>query len=164
MLAHEDEILQKVLKQFDGIPKIEAFDILHKIEILLKDQQSPIQYKDIKNKEEQSFIKNAVVPIGKSGYCYLIDYCHFIKVYKFKSIYPCFSAMGFLYYAVYNEPTVHFLNKKNIEETFKDTYLKYVIREFLKDNKVKDRNSKTNRLLLLELLDQVDPEHHLCKT
>ncbi|KAA1244504.1 hypothetical protein [Aquimarina sp. RZ0] len=164
MLPYEDDILQKVLRQLDGITKLEALDILHKIEILLKDQRSPIEYRNLKQAQNRLFLKNAMIPIGKNGYCYLIDYCHFIKVYQFQSIFPCFHSMKSLYYTQYNEPTVQFLNNKNIEETFNGTHLKYVIREFLKDNKAKDRNSKTNRLLLLELLDQVDPAHRICKS
>ena len=33
----------------------------------------------------KNFIQNAVVPIGNSGYCYLVDSSHRLKIYEFRS-------------------------------------------------------------------------------
>ena len=92
MITYEHKILQKVLKQFDGMTKIDAFDLLQKIEVLLQGQSSPIQYEHLKMKMDKNFIQNAVVPIGNSGYCYLVDSSHRLKIYEFKSL----LSVGFL--------------------------------------------------------------------
>ncbi|WP_027392959.1 hypothetical protein [Aquimarina latercula] len=158
MITYEDEILQKVLKQFDGLAKIDAYDLLQKVEILLQGQKSPIEYRSIRKELDKQFFKNEMITIGKSGYCYLVDYCHFIKIYKFKSAFFPFTTRNSFYYTLYHDYKMKQLTNKNIIETFKNTHLRYVIHHFLKDNRVQKKNSKTNRLLLLELLDEVDPE------
>ncbi|OED41284.1 hypothetical protein AB832_03370 [Flavobacteriaceae bacterium (ex Bugula neritina AB1)] len=104
-----------------------------------------------------------MVAIGKSGYCYLMDYCHFIKVYEFRSAFFPFTANNNLYYTLSQDYKMKRSTNKNIIETFENTHLKYVIDHFLKDNRVQKKNSKTNRLLLLELLDQVDPKKEILK-
>ena len=156
MISYEDKILQKVLKQFDGMTKIEAFDVLHKIEVLLNGQQSPIQYEYLKMTLDKQFLKNAILPIGNQGYCFLSDYCQYLKVYEFKPSTPISILGSSLYYSLSNKQELIPLRNQNIKDSFKNTHLKYIIQQFLKDNNVKKRNSKTKRLLLLELLDQVD--------
>ena len=158
MLTYQDEILQKVLKQFDGLAKIDAYDLLQKVEILLQGQKSPIEYRCVIKELDKQFFKNEMITIGKSGYCYLMDYCHFIKVYEFRSAFFPFTKRNNLYYTLYHDYKMKRLTNKNIIETFENTHLRYVIHHFLKDNQVQKKNSKTNRLLLLELLDQVDPK------
>lgn len=159
MLTHQDHMIQKVLQLFDGMTKIEAFDILHQIEILLNEQTSPIQFNRIKMAQEKLFLKNAILPVGNQGYCYLIDDCNYLKVYEFKSTVPTFITGKTIYYTLPNEHKLKPLTNQNMEDTFKNTHLKYVILQFLKDNKVSKRNSRTKRLLLMELLDQIDPKN-----
>ena len=156
MISYEHKILQKVLKQFDGMTKIDAFDLLQKIEVLLQGQSSPIQYEHLKMKMNKNFIQNAVVPIGNSGYCYLVDSSHRLKIYEFRSL----LSVGFLgktlYYNTTNNHKLLPFTNENIKNTFDQTNLRYIIRQFLEENKVRKKNSKTKRLLLLELLDMVD--------
>lgn len=158
MLTYQDEILQKVLKQFDGLAKIDAYDLLQKVEILLQGQKSPIEYRCIRKELDQQFFKNEMITIGKSGYCYLVDYCYFIKIYKFRSVFFPITTSNNLYYTLYHDYKMKRLTNRNIIETFQNTHLRYVIHHFIKDNNVSKKNSKTKRLLLLELLDQVDSE------
>ncbi len=158
MLTYQDEILQKVLKQFDGLTKIDAYDLLQKVEVLLQGQKSPIEYQCIKNELSKQFFNKEMIAIGKSGYCYLMDYCHFIKIYEFRSVFFPFTTRNNLFYTLSQDYKMKRLTNKNIIETFENTHLRYVIDYFLKDNRVHKKNSKTNRLLLLELLDQVDPK------
>lgn len=156
MISYEHKILQKVLKQFDGMTKIDAFDLLQKIEVLLHGQSSPIQYEHLKMKMNKNFIQNAVVPIGNSGYCYLVDSSHRLKIYEFRSL----LSVGFLgktlYYNTTDDHKLLPFTNENIKNTFDQTNLRYIIRQFLEENKVRKKNSKTKRLLLLELLDMVD--------
>lgn len=156
MISYEDKVLQKVLKQFDGMAKVDAFDVLHKIEVLLNGLQSPIQYEHIKMKMDQNFLKNAVLPIGKRGYCYLVDFSQHLKIFEFKSLLSIDCLGKTLYFSTAKEPKLLQLTNENIRNTFDNSSLKYIIRQFLEENHVKKRNSKTKRLLLLELLDMVD--------
>lgn len=160
MISYEDKVLQKVLKQFDGMTKIEAFDVLHKIEVLLNGQQSPIQYEYLKMTLDKQFLQNAVLPVGNQGYCFLSDYCQYLKVYEFKPTIPINILGSSWYYSLSNKQELIPLTNQNVKSTFSDTHLKYIIQQFLKDNNVQKRNSKTKRLLLLELLDQVDPQRN----
>ncbi len=157
MTTYEDEILHKFVKQFDGMPKLTAYDILHKVEALLHRHESPIVYKQIKEELKRQAETKNIYTIHENGYCYLADRCHYINVYKFKSIYPSFLSGQDLYFALSNGYKLNPLDDEHIFKAFRDTNLEYIIREFLKDNHVRKKNSKTNRLLLLELFDQIDP-------
>ncbi|WP_271785507.1 hypothetical protein, partial [Aquimarina algiphila] len=77
-------------RQFDGMSKIEVYDILQKIESLLLDFSTPIQFTEIKNALEASSRKDNVTAVDEYGYCYLEDECQYLKIYKIKSLFSDF--------------------------------------------------------------------------
>ncbi len=158
MITHEEKILQNVVKQFDGLSKFEAYDILHKIEGLLIDFSTPIQFKEIKKSIEDLCLKENVVGIDSYGYCYMEDRSCYMNVYKMKSLFPEFLIGESLYFTVPGQYELIAFDNRNIEEAFCNMHLKPIIDHFLKNNNVKRRNPKTQRLLLLELLDKIDPK------
>jgi len=44
-MQNEYNIIRQIIQQFEGLQKIEAFDILHKLEVLLLHAKSPLQTK-----------------------------------------------------------------------------------------------------------------------
>ncbi len=159
MITHEEKIVQNVVKQFDGMSKIEAYDILHRIEGLLHDFSTPIQFTEIKKALDNSYMSTNITPIDDYGYCCLEDQCQYLSIYKIKSIFPAFLGGEPLYFTVPGQYELIAYTNRNIEETFCNMHLEVLVHYFLKNNNVKKRNPKTKRLLLLELFDQIDPEY-----
>ncbi|MEW7278826.1 hypothetical protein ABW636_09535 [Aquimarina sp. 2201CG1-2-11] len=158
MITYEDKIILDVLKRFDGMHKIDAYDILHKIEIVLADLGSPIAYNSIKKKLEITQTKNNIVAINKGGYCYLEDHCHFISVYRIKSVFPTFLGGSGLFFTTREQYRLIPYTDKEVRKAFDTTHIKIIVCNFLNHHTAKKRNPKTKRLLLLELFDQIDPE------
>ena len=159
MITREEKIVQNVVKQFDGMSKIEVYDILYRIEGLLHDFSTPIQFTEIKKTLDNSYVSSNISAIDNYGYCYLEDQCQYLSIYKIKSIFPAFLGGESLYFTVPGQYELIAYNNRNIEETFCNMHLEFLVQHFLKKNNVKKRNPKTKRLLLLELFDQVDPEY-----
>ncbi len=157
MTNNEEKILQNLFKQFDGMSKLEVYDILHKIESLLIDFSTPIRFHEVRKTLEHPKNRN-ITPIGDYGYCYLEDECQYISIYKIKSLFPAFMGGESLYFTVPGQYELIAFDNRNIEEAFSNMHLKYILEQFLKRNHVKKRNPKTRRLLLLDLFDQIDPK------
>ncbi len=156
MLTYQDRVIEKVIKHFDGLPKIEILDMLQKIEMLLLNQDTTFQFEKCKEElEKRNFAAN-VIPLKNEGYCSLEDSCQFIKVYKFVLTTSIFNTQH-LRFTTQNGYKTYEFNNKNIEKIFENTSLQNEVGEFLKENNVKDRNRKTKRLKVLEYLDQFEP-------
>ncbi|GGX30039.1 hypothetical protein [Aquimarina muelleri] len=157
MITHQDQIIQNLFKQVNGMEKIEVYDILLKIETMLRDFKSPIQYEEIKKQIENISIKTNISAVDSYGYCYLHDHCQYMKVYKIKTLLPNFLGGEYLYFITPWQLKLMEYTKDNLKDIFKGIHLQAVIDVFLEVNKVKSKNPVTGRLRLLELLDQIDP-------
>ncbi|WP_438712681.1 hypothetical protein ACSTS3_10715 [Aquimarina muelleri] len=158
MITHQDQIIQNLFKQVNGMEKIEVYDILLKIETMLRDFKSPIQYEEIKKQIENISIKTNISAVDSYGYCYLHDHCQYMKVYKIKTLLPNFLGGEYLYFITPWQLKLMDYTKDNLKDVFKGNHLQAVIDVFLEVNKVKSKNPVTGRLRLLELLDQIDPD------
>ncbi|WP_438710233.1 hypothetical protein ACSTS3_14175 [Aquimarina muelleri] len=158
MITHQDQIIQNLFKQVNGMEKIEVYDMLLKIETMLRDIKSPIQYDEIKKRIENTSKKSNVSAVDSSGYCYLYDQCQYIKIYKIKTLLPNFLGGEYLYFITPWQLKLMEYTKDNLQSTFAETHLEAVMSVFLQRDKVKSKNPVTGRLRLLELLDQIDPE------
>ncbi|WP_062055984.1 hypothetical protein [Aquimarina longa] len=159
MITHQEKTIQNVIKLFDGMYKYEVYDILQKIEELLLNFASPIQFKEIKQAIETRFKKEPITAVDSYGYCYLDDECQYMKIYKIKSCFPIFLGGESTYFTttIHQELTPY--TTDDLQEAFMGTHLEIVLQHFLKHTNPKNRNPKTKRLLLLEYLDQIDPEN-----
>jgi len=158
MLNYRDKTVLKVLKQMEGMSKIEAYDILQEIEILLCDQPSPISYEIIKEHQLQIAIKNNISSLMEHGYSYLMDSCQFLNVYCFTSNLPKFLGGESVYFTLKKNHNLIPLDRHNLKQTFMHTALKTIIDQFLLKHHAQKKNPKTGRLVLLELLDTIDHE------
>ena len=158
MMTYEDKITLDVLKRFDGMSKIDVYDILHKIESLLLDTNTPIAYKTIKDRlEKNQFAKKSITAIDKNGYCYLEDHCQFMSVYRIKSVFPTILGGSGLFFTPREYYRLIPYTNEALQKAFSNTHLEVIINHFLKHHSAKQRNPKTKRLLLIELFNQIDP-------
>ncbi len=158
MITHEDQIIQNVFKQLNGLEKIEVYDMLLKIETMLRDFKSPIQYEEIKKQIENTSRKTNISAVDSYGYCYLHDHCQYIKIYKIKTLLPNFMGGEEIYFITPWQLRLLDYTKDNLQITFAESHLEAIVLDFFKKHSPKSKNSVTGRLLLLELLDQIDPD------
>ncbi|WP_025742804.1 hypothetical protein [Aquimarina pacifica] len=159
MLTYQNHRIQKVLHLLDGMHKIDIYEILQQIEMLLIDFSSPIDAKTIIRSMKTNMVcsKNSG-PIGDRGYWYLFDSCQHMNVVSVQWLLPVLSRSESLYFTLPGASEFIPLDNRNVEETFSNMHLTVMIHQFLKEHNVKKRNPKTNRLLLLELFDHIDPD------
>ncbi|GGX07848.1 hypothetical protein [Aquimarina muelleri] len=158
MITHKDKIIQNLFKQVNGMDKIEVYDILLKIETMLRDFKSPIQYEEIKKQIENISIKTNISAADRYGYCYLHDHCQYMKVYKIKTLLPNFLGGEYLYFITPWQLKLMEYNRDNLQITFAESHLEAIALDFLKKHPPKSKNPVTDRLRLLELLDQIDSD------
>ncbi len=156
MLTYQDKIIQKVVKNFEGLHNIEILDIMQKIETLLVGGNSPFQAANFKKRLTADTIKRSVFPISNKGYYQLEDHCHFISVYRLVTFTPIIN-FETLCFTKANDINTYELTNDNIIKAFTATTLEKEINSFILGNKVTRRNTNTKRLLLLEYLEQFDP-------
>ncbi|WP_027393512.1 hypothetical protein [Aquimarina latercula] len=155
MSTYQEKIIANIIDQLDGLAKIEAFDLLQKIEGLLLDHPSPVNATIFKKTARIEFIIKNAVSIGDREYCYLDDSCQFLLIYNYSN--TEIQSKEQLYFSRPSTHEVHILDKNSLLECFKGSIIENIIYEFTQTHLVLDRNPKTGRLLLLELLDKVDP-------
>ncbi|WP_299244088.1 hypothetical protein [uncultured Aquimarina sp.] len=155
MPTYQEKIIANIIDQLDGLAKIEAFDLLQKIEGLLLDHPSPINATVFKKAARIEFMVKNAVSIGDREYCYLEDSCQFLWVYNYSN--TEIQSKEQLYFSLPNTHEVNILDDNSLLECFKGSIIEKIIYEFIQTHLVVDRNPKTGRLLLLELLDKVDP-------
>ncbi|WP_062062577.1 hypothetical protein [Aquimarina longa] len=158
MNTYQEKTILSVIKLFDGMYTYQVYDILQKIEELLCDYTSPIPYKDIKHAIETTSKKDVITTIHSYGCYSLEDECQYIKIYTISPLLPTFLGEESIYFTTPKHPELTPYTNAEVQKTFANTHLEPILTHFFKTNNAKKRNPKTKRLILLELLDRIDPE------
>ncbi len=155
---NQDKTLSKIIKQFNGLKKIEAFDIISKLETLLFYAPNPVNFEDsdtfaisgIKQNRDIDPFQFTLLPNG--NLCEFIgcnDFLHLYKEHKrFVPDWPIFST--YYYKSKYAPLEMIKLTKQNLKESFKGTAEQNRIEPFLLQNKIKAKDYISKRLLLLD--------------
>ncbi len=158
MYTYTDTIAKHMIRQLDGLPKIEVYDILATLEALLLRQASPIVAAQlIRSYEDQVICKRGIIATQQLYY-FLYDSCYYLKVYKYHSlILPTIFYKNELYFSHPKEEESYPLTKENIRTHLTHPAIQLALTAFLAKHKPTERHPITKRLLLLHLLDQIDP-------
>lgn len=155
--------LFKVMRTFEGMNKLDVFDILHKIEVLLFYTKSPITKegiaKIINNEMNPDNYKDkdvdplhfTILPNG--NFCEFVGSNNWLHIYKEQK-------KGILRYGLFD--TYYFktkyaplelskLTKKNLLEYLENTPEESKVIRFLKSHKVNKKDVITGKLLLLDI-------------
>ncbi len=159
MISYDERVLVQVLKQFEGMTKIKVYDILQKIEEILIHHESPIKLSTYDESLHKIYTSKNALPIGEYGFCYVEDQCDYICIIKIKTLIPKILGGENTYFTKGMDGVILPFTSKNIKKAFEDTHLKNHIYDFLKTNHLKKRNPKTKRLIIMEILDTIDPDH-----
>lgn len=159
-IKSEHAQLFKVMRNFEGMNKLDVFDILHKIEVLLFYSKSPITREGItkiinaemeERKDEVDPLQFTILPNG--NFCEFVGSNSWLHLYKEqkKGVFR-YSLFDTYYFKTKYAPLeLSKLTKKNLLEYIDDTPEEAQIQHFLKSHRITKRDVVTGKLLLLEL-------------
>ncbi|TSE03734.1 hypothetical protein [Aquimarina algiphila] len=158
-MSKEYSTMLKVLKHFSGLNKLDAFDLLHKMEVTLFYASSPISTKNLKqiilsDIEKVDWIDPFHFTFLPNGnLCEFVGSNEWLQVYKEKNKFLPDWAMFRVYYfkTVYAPLELRKLTRKNLLGMIRGKDKEKEIQEFLKQHSITMTNKITNRLLLLDL-------------
>lgn len=148
----------EVIKQFTGLKKAEAFDIISKLETLIFYAPDPICFKnqDVTKPDLSRYeididpFQFTILPNG--NLCELIGCSHLFHIYKeHKRMVPDWAIFRNYYFkSKYNPLELNKLSNKNLLQIFKNTPEEIIIHKFLANNKVttKDGHSAAKLSIL----------------
>ena len=158
-MKNEYRILYKIAKNFEGMQKIEVFDVLHKMEVLLfyasspvsKDNVRKILKSDIDNQSDIDPFYFTILPNG--NLCEYIGSNNWLHIYQENNKFlPDWGLFRIYYFKTIHSPIqLKKLTKKNLQENVKGKYMEREVSNFLEKYTVTKRNRITNSLLLLEI-------------
>ncbi len=156
-MTNQKEILCKIAKKLNGMNKIEAYELTHKLETLLFYAQNPINIEDLKKIITSDFNPNdeidpfhfTILPNG--NFCEFKGSNDWLHIYKEnKKLLPNWPVFDTYYFKTKYAPLELLkLTRKNLLENVKDTEKELRVWTFLEKNAVAKKDKITNKILLL---------------
>ncbi|AXT62151.1 hypothetical protein D1816_17900 [Aquimarina sp. AD10] len=157
-MKNDKKILHEIVKHFDEMNKIEAYDIIHKLETLLFYADNPLNLdnlihiinSDIDSDHEIDPFHFTILPNG--NFCEFIGHNNWIHIYKEnKKIMPEWLLFDTYYYKTKYAPLeLRKLTRKNLLTDIKDKPEERKVRTFLKKKRLSKKDIITNKLLILD--------------
>jgi len=155
----QDKILSTIINQFNGLKKVEAFDLVSKLERLLAHAPNPIHISDIEthnlaNYEETTHhidpFQFTLLPNGNFGE--LLGSNDIMQVYKeHKKALPSWNIFNSYYFSSKYYPLeFNKLTKTNVLSHLKGTKEEERFKTFLKKHSVNKRNTINGKLMILD--------------
>ncbi len=158
MHTHQDRIIKQLIAHFDGLSKLEVCDLLSVLETLLLHHPSPIAANKLLQDYEQHIVQKRSIQKMSNGTFYLYDRCLYLKIYKYHSArIPNIFYRNTLCFSLPNTKQCYRLTKQNLRTHLTHPAIQPALTAFLAKHKPTARNPITKRLLLMELLDTIDP-------
>lgn len=149
------------MQLFEGMNKLDAFDVLHKIEVLLFFAKSPITKEgiinimntemDIGNDSVDDPLHFTILPNG--SICELVEHNTYLHIYKKQRR----GILKYIFFDLYYFKTKHAplellkLNKRNLLQQLENTPEEKRIKQFLQKNYAYKKDNITKRLLILDV-------------
>ncbi|TSE08121.1 hypothetical protein [Aquimarina algiphila] len=159
-MKNDPQLLYKVMRHFVGMQKIEVFDFLQKIEVLLLQASSPLtktSIRDIMNKNiKPDNVTVHFTILSNGNLCYCIGSNDWLEIYKEQK-----TGIGKLcifnaYYFKIKNPfsEIKRLTADNLLESFKNTKEEIEIIDFLRKHRITKKEKFIEKLLLLDVLNK----------
>ncbi|WP_271782359.1 hypothetical protein [Aquimarina algiphila] len=159
-MSKEHRIMRKMIKHFSGLNKLEAFDILQKMEVVLYYASSPLKTKDLeqiivsgsKKGDEIDPFHFTFLPNG--NLCEFVGSNEWLQIYQENNRFlPDWSMFRTYYYkTVYAPLELRKLTKNNLLKSLEGESNEQNVRRFLKNHRITKRDIITDRLLILDML------------
>ncbi|WP_378180847.1 hypothetical protein [Aquimarina sp. SS2-1] len=158
-MKQEQQLLYKVMRNFEGMQKIEVFDLLHRIEVLLYYAKSPLKAEHLKriictNLDQDTEVDPFSFTILPNGnFCEFEGSNDWIHIYKeIKRGFGSWNPITTYYFKTKYAPLELLkLTKKNLMENIHNTPHELPVAMFLSANRISKKNSTTSKMLLLEV-------------
>ncbi|AXT51323.1 hypothetical protein D1818_10950 [Aquimarina sp. BL5] len=155
-MKQEQQLLYKVMRNFEGMQKIEVFDLLHRMEVLLYYAKSPLQSDHLKRIISSDMDQeSAVDPFGftilpNGNFCEFEGSNDWIHIYKeVRRGFSWWNPITTYYFKTKYAPLELLrLNKSNLLENVQNTPHEIEISAFLMAHNISKRDSQGNLLLL----------------
>ncbi len=158
-MKNQHQLLYKVMRHFVGMQRIDVFDLLFKIEILLSYTSKPLAKSSLKHIIEVNtdLLRNTnpflITVLPNGNFCECVGVNDWLYIYKEqkKGIYKwkIFDTYYFKIKHPFSE--IKKLTKKNLLEGFQDTSEEVDILDFLKKNRGAKKEKFIQNLLLLDI-------------
>ena len=152
------KMLYDILKNFEGMSKIDSFSLIHKIEVLLYYTNGPLNLSEVKKiitseveiEEIDPFYFN-ILPNGK--FCEFIGSNGIIHIYKeINRFLPDWHIFNTYYFKAKHLPLeLQKLSRKNLLKSFEGKPYQQKIKTFLLKHKASKKDLVTNKMLLLNI-------------
>ena len=154
---NKEQLLLKVMKNFEGMNKLDVFDMLQKIEVLLFYVSSPITKLSIKSvieadldqKKDVNPFHFTILPNGK--FCKHVGANDWLSIYKEQKkglfSYKLFDAYYFK--TVYSPLKIHKLTNKNLKRSLAGTPKENSIKLFLSFTHCRKRRKDNGKFYIL---------------
>ena len=156
-MKNENQLLLKVIKNFQGIDKIDVFDLLHKIEVLLYYVSSPLQKEQLQKiiEADSTLDKNidpfyfTILPNG--NFCECVGSNNWLHIYKEqKRGLMRLSPFDTYYFKTKYAPLELLkLTRKNLLENLENTWEETPVKAFLKQYQPVAKDPVTDSFLIL---------------
>ncbi|WP_108802138.1 hypothetical protein [Aquimarina sp. Aq107] len=155
-MKQEQHLLYKVMRHFEGMQKIEVFDLLHRMEVLLFYAKSPLKAEHLKQIITSDIDQESDVdPFGftilpNGNFCEFEgsnDWIHIYKEVK-RGFSKCNPFTTYYFKTKYAPLELLKLTKKNLLENVHNTPHEIEIAVFLSVHAISKRDSQGNLLLL----------------
>ncbi|MBQ0734017.1 hypothetical protein [Aquimarina celericrescens] len=157
-MTDKNKLLYKIVKKLNGLSKIEAYELAHRLETFLFYASNPIDIKNLKQIVDSDIDDNqeidpfhfTILPNG--NFCEFDGSNDWLHIYKEnKRILPNWPIFNTYYFKTKYAPLELIkLTKKNLLENIQNTEKEKDILDFLKTHAVTKKNVLTNKLLLLD--------------
>jgi len=159
-MKNEHQQLYNVMRNFEGMQKIEAFDLLHRMEILLFYAKSPLRSDHLKqiitadmdreNNVDVDPFQFTILPNG--NFCEFIGSNDWIHIYKEtkRGLSVCNPFARYYFKTKYAPLELLKLTKNNLLENVAGTSKELTIEDFLRTNTVAKKNPE-GRLRVLDI-------------
>ncbi len=157
-MTDKNKLLYKIVKKLNGLSKIEAYELTHKLETLLFYASNPIDIENLKQIVDSDIDDNheidpfhfTILPNG--NFCEFDGSNDWLHIYKEnKRLLPNLPIFDTYYFKTKYAPLELIkLTKKNLLENVQDTEKEAEVLGFLKKHSVTKKNMVTDKLLILD--------------
>ncbi len=158
-MENKNKLLNEILKHFNGMGKIEAYNITNQLESLLLHAASPIDIGNLESAKSTYIhghhtnaqpINFTMLPNG--NFCDFVDQNEWLYIYKENNVaLPNWAIFETYYFRTKYHPQLQKLTRRNILRSIEGRSEELKVKAFLLKNSIKKKDVSNKKLLLLSI-------------
>ncbi|MGY3792351.1 hypothetical protein [uncultured Aquimarina sp.] len=159
-MKQEQQLLYKVMRHFEGMQKMEVFDFLHRMEVLLHYAKNPLRLEHLKKVISSNIDQEADIhPFGftilpNGNFCELEGANEWIHIYKEnkRGWSRCIPFNTYYFKTKYAPLELVKLTKKHLQENVRNTKHEHEVGAFLSVYTITKKDHASGKMSLLEIV------------